>query len=137
MPFLFPAEPRVLVVDDSVVVRRVLALTLRQLPEFLYAEIEEAGNGAIALKKMAAGRYDLVMSDIRMPLMDGLEFVRRVRQEQGDAATPIVLISTLGSEDDVRRGLEAGATGYILKPLSPHLIKGWLRRFMDGLGDGA
>ncbi len=129
----FPAEPRVLLVDDSTVVRQVLTLTLRQLPEFLYAEIDEAGNGAVALKRMAARRYDLVMSDIRMPLVDGLEFVRRVRAELRDTSTPIVLISTLGTEADVRRGMEAGATGYILKPLSPHLIKAWLRQFVDDL----
>ena len=95
--------------------------------------IEEASNGAIALRKMTAGRYDLVLSDIRMPLMDGLEFVRRVRQDLADRRTPIVLISTLGTDEDVKRGLEAGATAYILKPLSPHIIKGWLRKFVDDL----
>src|SRR5687768_10335226 len=84
VPSPFPQEPRVLVVDDSVVVRQVLSLTLRQLPEFLYAHIDQASNGAIALRKMTAGRYDLVLSDIRMPLVDGLEFVRRVRRDLGD-----------------------------------------------------
>jgi two-component system, chemotaxis family, chemotaxis protein CheY len=123
----------VLVVDDSVVVRQVLGLTLRQLPEFLYAHIDEASNGAIALRKLAAARNDLVLSDIRMPLVDGLEFVRRVRRDLGDRRTPIVLISTLGTDEDVKRGLAAGATAYILKPLSPHIIKGWLRKFVDEL----
>ena len=133
MPSPFPSEPRVLIVDDSVVVRQVLGLTLRQLPEFLYAEIDEAGNGAVALRKMTNTHYDLVLSDIRMPLVDGLEFVRRVRRDLGDRQTPIVLISTLGTDEDVKRGLEAGATAYILKPLSPHIIKGWLRKFVDDL----
>jgi two-component system, chemotaxis family, chemotaxis protein CheY len=133
MPSPFPIQPRVLIVDDSAVVRQVLGLTLRQLPEFLYSDVDEAGNGAVALRKMAATRYDLVLSDIRMPLVDGLEFVRRVRQDLGDTKTPIILISTLGTEEDVQRGLAAGATGYILKPLSPHLIKGWLRNFVDSL----
>lgn len=137
MPSPFPTEPRVLIVDDSAVVRQVLGLTLRQLPEFLYAEIYEAGNGAVALRKMTEHHFDLVLSDIRMPLMDGLEFVRRVRRDLADTRTPIVLISTLGTDEDVRRGLEAGATAYILKPLSPHVIKGWLRRFVDELSAGA
>ena len=123
--------PRVLVVDDSVVVRRVLALTLRQLPELAYADIEEAPNGELALQKLRGGRYDLVLCDIRMPGMDGLELVRQVRGELKDLATRIVLISTLGTDEDVRRGLEAGATAYITKPISPHNIKMALRDLLQ------
>ena len=115
-------EPRVLVVDDSIVVRRILCLTLRQIPEYVRAQIDEAGNGAIALARLREHRYDLVLSDVRMPYIDGVELVRRVRGELRDAKTPIFLISTLGSEEDVQRGLNAGATAYILKPLSPHVI---------------
>lgn len=115
-------EPRVLVVDDSIVVRRILCLTLRQIPEYVRAQIDEAGNGAIALARLREHRYDLVLSDVRMPYIDGVELVRRVRGELRDAKTPIFLISTLGSEEDVQRGLDAGATAYILKPLSPHVI---------------
>ena len=116
------AEPRVLVVDDSIVVRHILVLTLRQIPEYMLATIDEAGNGALALARLREQRYDLVLSDVRMPYLDGLELVRQVRGELGDTTTPIFLISTLGSEQDVRRGLEAGATAYILKPLSPYVI---------------
>ena len=124
--------PRVLVVDDSVVVRKILVLTLRELPELFHAEVDEAGNGEIALKLMEKAPYDLVLSDVRMPSMDGIELVRRVR-ESGDTRTPIVLISTLGSEDDVRRGLEAGADAYILKPIVPALIRASLREFLERL----
>ncbi len=116
-------QPRVLVVDDSTVVRRILVLTLLQMPAFRLAQIDEAGNGAIALARIKANRYDLVLSDVRMPYVDGLELVRRVRTELGDTRTPIFLISTLGSEDDVRRGLAAGASVYVAKPLSPHHIQ--------------
>lgn len=119
-----------LVVDDSIVVRQVLCLTLRQMPEFFQAEIEEAGNGAVALRKLDEQPCDLILSDIRMPLMDGLELVRRVRRDPRHAAIPIVLISTLGTEEDVRRGMEAGATAYVLKPLSPHHIIVALRQLV-------
>ena len=125
-----PRHPRLLIVDDSIVVRRVMALTVRQLPELVGAEIDEAGNGAIALKKLAQGPYDLVLSDIRMPLVDGFELLRVARQEMG-LRIPIVLVSTLGREEDVQRGMEAGATAYILKPLSPHHIKMALRELID------
>src|SRR4051812_11309925 len=103
-------EPTVLVVDDSIVVRKVLRMTLHQMPEFADAVVDEAGNGAIALKMLTAKRYDLVMSDIRMPFVDGLELVRRVREELQDKVTPIVLISTLGTEADIKNGLAVGAT---------------------------
>lgn len=125
-----PERPRVLIVDDSIVVRQVLSFTLRQLPEFQGAAIDEAGNGALALKKLAEARYDIVLADIRMPYVDGLELVRRARAELG-LATPILLISTLGSKEDVERGLEAGATAYIVKPLSPHELKMALRKLLD------
>ena len=125
-----PDRPRLLIVDDSIVVRRVMAITVRQLPELFTAEIDEAGNGAIALKKLAQSSYDLVLSDIRMPYVDGFELLRVARREMG-LRIPIVLVSTLGREEDVRRGLEAGATAYIMKPLSPHHIKQALRELLD------
>ena len=126
------ARPRVLIVDDSTVVRRVLVLTIQQVPEFFYAEIDQAANGVIALELMGTNRYDLVLSDVRMPEMDGLEFVRSVRAA-GDRVTPIALITTLGTQDDVERGREAGADAYILKPIVPAIIKAALREFLDHL----
>ncbi len=125
-------RPRLLIVDDSTVVRRVLVLTVQQIPEFFYAEIDQAANGALALQLMARNSYDLVLSDVRMPLMDGLEFVRNVRAA-GDRVTPIALITTLGTEEDVQRGREAGADAYILKPIVPAVIKTALREFLDHL----
>jgi len=114
---------RILLVDDSVVVRRVLALVLRQIRDFERAEFDEAANGLQALRKMQDGPFDLVISDIRMPVLDGLAFVEKVRREMGDQVTPIVMISTLGSEADVKRGMDAGATAYICKPIVPNEIR--------------
>jgi two-component system chemotaxis response regulator CheY len=128
-------QPNVLVVDDSIVVRRILSMTVHQIPEFFTAVVDEAGNGAIALKMLGAKRYDLVLSDIRMPYVDGLELVRRVREEVHDRITPIVLISTLGSEADIKNGLAVGATAYVIKPLSPHEIKKALRKILDNSPD--
>jgi two-component system chemotaxis response regulator CheY len=117
-----PTPLRVLVVDDSTVVRHILSVTVRQLPGYSRVVVDEAGNGAIALEKLQAERYRFVLSDVRMPLMDGLELVRRIRQDLHDLETPVVLITTLGTQEDVDRGLAAGATAYVIKPLSPYHI---------------
>jgi len=127
-----PDEPRVLLIDDSQVARQVLAMTCRQVPALLYAQIDEAPDGLAALERMRKQQYDLVLTDIRMPNVDGLEFVRRVRQELGDRKTPIVLISTLGSQEDIQRGLDAGATAYLGKPLSPFRIRILIERLLAG-----
>lgn len=116
-------EPRVLVIDDSTLVRQILAMTCRQIPELIYADIDQAADGVEALELLRRYHYDLILADIRMPRLDGYEMVRSVRNDLNDQTTPIVLISTLGSEDDVRRGLEAGATAYVVKPLSPYRVK--------------
>ena len=117
------AEPRILVIDDSNLVRQILAMTCRQIPELVYSTIDQAQDGVEALEKLQANKYDLILADFRMPRLDGFEMVRRVRNDLGDKTTPIVLISTLAAEDDVRRGLEAGATAYVIKPLSPYRVK--------------
>jgi CheY-like chemotaxis protein len=116
-------EPRVLVVDDSIVVRHVLTFTVRQLPGFSNAIIEEAADGLTAFRKVQAGKYRFILADVRMPQMDGIELVRRIRQDLHDAETPVVLITTLGTQEDIERGLAAGATAYVIKPLSPHNIR--------------
>ena len=128
-----PPQPRVLIVDDSVVVRRILALAVSQMPELSRAAVEQAADGAEALERLQAHPFDLVLCDIRMPLVDGYELLRVARTELG-LTIPIVLISTMGRKQDVQRGMDAGATAYILKPLSPHHIKLALRELLDAPG---
>lgn len=129
------AQPRVLIVDDSIVVRRILALAVSQMPELSRAAVEQAADGGEALERLKHARFDLVLSDIRMPGVDGYELLRVARTELG-LTTPIVLISTMGRKEDVQRGMDAGATAYILKPLSPHHIKIALRElFQEPAGE--
>lgn len=124
------AQPRVLIVDDSIVVRRILALAVSQMPELSRAVVEQAADGAEALERLKRTPFDLVLCDIRMPVVDGYELLRVARTELG-LTMPIVIISTMGREQDVRRGMDAGATAYVLKPLSPHDIKRALRQVLD------
>jgi two-component system, chemotaxis family, chemotaxis protein CheY len=126
-----PPPPRVLVVDDSVVVRHVLTFTVRQLPGFAHAIIDEASDGAAAFEKVRRETYRFILADVRMPLMDGIELVSRIRGDLGDKQTPVVLVTTLGTEADKARGLAAGATAYVIKPLSPHHIRTALLEILD------
>jgi len=107
-----------LVVDDSATMRQLLCMTLTRVEGISQADITEASDGKDALEKVRSGNFDLVLTDIRMPRMDGLEFIRTVRSELNDKALPIIIISTKGADEDVELGMNLGASGYLSKPVS-------------------
>lgn len=122
----------ILIVDDSATIRQLLTLTLRRLEGGTYMRIVEATDGREALEKVGSEDYDLVLTDIKMPNMDGLEFLQRVREDLGNRALPIVIISTKGEENDVARGLALGANAYLTKPVSaPRLLETIERLFAE------
>jgi two-component system chemotaxis response regulator CheY len=113
-----------LVVDDSATIRQLLTLTLRKFNGGGPLKIIEATDGREALEKVRMAHYDLVLTDIKMPNMDGLEFLHRVRTELENTTVPIIIISTKGEEEDVARGMALGATAYLTKPVSaPKLLE--------------
>ena len=105
-----------LVVEDSPTMRQLIAFTLRRLQG---CRIVEAVDGVDALKKMATDRIDLVITDINMPMMDGLKLVSHLRGNPRTKSVPIVIVTTEGAEEDRRRGLALGANAYIPKPIQP------------------
>jgi two-component system chemotaxis response regulator CheY len=107
----------VLVVDDSATFRQLLCMSLTRLDGIAQGDITEAVDGQDALSKCRDSRFDLVLTDIRMPNMDGLEFVSKVRTELGQTELPIIIISTKGAEEDIEKGMSLGATGYLSKPI--------------------
>jgi two-component system chemotaxis response regulator CheY len=107
-----------LVVDDSATFRQLLCMSLSRVEGIKGASITEATDGQDALNKLRSGSYDMVLTDIRMPNMDGLELVRRVRGEMGRKDIPIIIISTKGAEEDIELGMSLGADGYLSKPIS-------------------
>lgn len=111
-----------LIVDDSSVMRKIVARALQQGGVAL-AEVLEAGNGAEALDILRSKRVDLVLSDINMPVMDGLEFVRQLQGIENAKGVPVVMITTEGSESHVMQALSSGARGYIRKPFTPDQMK--------------
>lgn len=107
-----------LVVDDSTTFRQLLCMSLVRLDGITEDNITQAFDGADAFKKVQSGQFDLVLTDIKMPNMDGLEFVSKVRNELNRKDLPIIIISTKGAEDDIERGMQMGANGYLSKPIS-------------------
>jgi two-component system chemotaxis response regulator CheY len=115
-------RPRILIVDDSSVMRKIVERSLRQAGLDL-GDVVEAGNGIEALAAVREGAFDLILSDINMPAMDGLEFLRELSTIEGAKGTPVVMVTTEGSDSRVVEALSIGARGYIRKPFTPDQIK--------------
>ncbi len=110
---------KALVVDDSLTIRIYHSSLLRS---FGY-EVDTAENGLEALEMAMKKKYDLILSDINMPVMDGFEFVRKLRKLEEYRYTPVVFITTLNSEEDRRRAMLSGGTLYIVKPIDLEVLK--------------
>jgi len=113
---------RVLIVDDSSVMRKIVERSLRQSGIEL-GQVSEAGNGVEALAVLQQGKVDLILCDINMPVMDGLEFVKQLPSVENARGVPVVMITTEGSEGHVVQALSAGARGYIRKPFTADQVK--------------
>ena len=94
-----------LVVDDSATFRQLLCMSLTRVDGITQANITEAADGQDALEKLRDRNFDLVLTDIRMPRMDGLELIKKLRNDMNETALPIIIISTKGSEEDVELGM--------------------------------
>lgn len=119
----------VLIVDDSSAIRKILARVLQQT-ELVSGSIFEAGDGIQALEVLRARPVSLVLTDINMPNMDGLEFLKQVRANENWAKIPVVMITTEGSQSAVLEAVRAGASGYVRKPFTAEQIKDKLASFL-------
>lgn len=118
---------RALIIDDSAVMRKVIERALRQAGLEL-TEVLQASNGEEALQALRdeSGKPNplaLILSDINMPIMDGLQFLEQRRDEKLAMGVPVVMITTEGSEPQVLRAISAGAQGYICKPFTAEQVK--------------
>ncbi len=111
-----------LIVDDSSVMRKIVERALRQSGLNL-GSVFEAASGTEGLDVLRRERVDLILSDINMPMMDGLEFLRQLRSQDLATDVPVVMITTESSEEHVRQALMAGAQGYIRKPFTAEQVK--------------
>jgi two-component system chemotaxis response regulator CheY len=113
---------KALIVDDSSVMRKIVERSLRQAGLEL-SQVFEAGNGAEALAVLQASTVDLILCDINMPVMDGLEFIKQLAGVDNAKGVPVIMITTEGSEAHVVQALSCGARGYIRKPFTPEQVK--------------
>lgn len=111
-----------LIVDDSAVMRKIVERSLRQAGIEL-SEVMEAGSGVEALAALQNKKPDLILSDINMPAMNGLEFVKKLQEFEALRDVPVVMITTEASESHVVEALSYGAKGYIRKPFTPEQVK--------------
>lgn len=115
-------QTRALIVDDSSVMRKIVERALRQAGLELELVLE-ASTGNEGLDLLQKQKVELILSDINMPSMDGLEFLRQLRSRKLAPKTPVVMITTEGSEEQVKQAIQAGAQGYIRKPFTVEQIK--------------
>jgi len=116
------SEIRTLIVDDSSVMRKIVERALRQagLDPLV---VHEAGSGVEGIDVLKVKQVDLILSDINMPAMDGLEFLRQIQLQNLAPGVPVVMITTESSEEHVKQAIQAGARGYIRKPFTAEQVK--------------
>ena len=112
-------EYNILIIEDSPTMRQLIAYALKRIKG---VRIVEANDGVDGLKKLSAERFDLIFTDINMPVMDGLKLVSLVRNDSNYKMIPVVVITTEGAQEDRERALALGANDYITKPIQPTKI---------------
>ena len=127
---------KILVVEDSPSTRAFVRSTLESETGVRNVEVAEATSGFDALRLLPRGPYDLVITDINMPDINGLELVQFMRKSELHRDTPILLISTQSSERDRQRGLKLGANGYLAKPFAAKALVDEVERQLGPRGGG-
>jgi two-component system, chemotaxis family, chemotaxis protein CheY len=112
----------VLIVDDSAAIRKILQRVLRQT-DLNLGEIQEAGDGAEAVQILKDRTFGLILSDINMPQMDGLQLLAKIKEMEHLKSIPVIMITTEGGHGKVMEAVQLGATGYVRKPFTADQIK--------------
>lgn len=117
----------VLLVDDSKLMREMIAACLRAEPGLAFSH---AGSGLEAIERLSLGRYDLVVLDLNMPDIGGLEVIEFIRAQDKLRALPILIVTTRGDDASRGRALSAGASSFMTKPFTPEEILGEVRALL-------
>jgi two-component system, chemotaxis family, chemotaxis protein CheY len=121
-------EYKVLIVEDSPTMRQLIAFALKRLKNI---KVVEANDGVDGLKKLSQDSFNLIITDINMPVMDGLKLVSLIRKDAVYKTVPIFIITTEGGQEDRERAMALGANAYITKPISApqvlEMVKNYLK----------
>lgn len=129
LPQEVDVEHDVLVVEDSAAMRTFIASTIEEIDG---VRTTQATSGFEALKELPRRAFQLIITDINMPDINGLELIRFIRGNERTAKIPIIVISTEGSQRDRERGLSLGANHYLVKPFEPDNLKELAERYLKG-----
>lgn len=130
---------RILVVEDSASTRSLVRAILEEAPlSFGPVEVTEAQSGFDAMRLLPRTRYDLIITDINMPDVNGLELIHFIRRSEQYRSTPLVIISTQATERDVERGKKLGADAYVPKPFTAESLRSACEKLLtrEGRADG-
>jgi len=118
---------KILIAEDSPSMRSLIVSTISALGDY---EVVEAANGFEALRVLPREKVDLVITDINMPDINGLELVNFIKQNPNYQNTPLIIISTEGSDRDREKGLALGVDAYLVKPFSPEALQDLIRNYL-------
>jgi two-component system chemotaxis response regulator CheY len=120
---------KILIVDDDATTRKLLGLFLKAKGyEVAYAE-----NGLDGLEKIGTVEPNLIITDLNMPFMDGIEFVKTVRADPARAEMPILMVTTEGDPEERERAMAAGVNGYLIKPVSADVVTQNIRHILKSM----
>ncbi len=120
----------ILIVDDSAAIRKILQRVLRQA-EIPIGSVYEAGDGVEAMEVLKAQKVSLIVSDINMPNMDGIQLLSQIKSNGCFQSVPVVMITTEGSQAKVMEAVQLGASGYLRKPFTADQIKEKIMTFVQ------
>jgi len=121
-------EYKILIVEDSPTMRQLIAFSLKRLKNI---RIVEANDGVDGLKKLSQDSFNLIITDINMPVMDGLKLVSLIRKDAIYKTVPIFIITTEGGQEDKDRAMALGANAYITKPISGPRVLEMVKNYLD------
>jgi two-component system chemotaxis response regulator CheY len=124
-------ELRFLVVDDFSTMRRIVRSLLK---ESGYTDVDEAEDGAVALKKLLASNFDFVVCDINMPNMNGFQLLAEVKKNDAIKHIPILMVTAEARKEDILLAAKSGAAGYIVKPFTKAILEDKISLILTKLG---
>ncbi len=122
---------KVMVVEDSPMTRQLITFALKRLPDI---RITESTNGMEAFKKLSSETFDLILTDVNMPGMDGLKLIEFLRKEPKYKETPIIVITTESAEEDKNKAMAIGATAYLPKPIQTQELLRMIHQLLRKVG---